>query len=374
MDIYYGSDFTDSLPRECICRTDDKLLHISAYNSMDSFRKSASCRKVKSCNNIFKFRLSAGERIIFKYIEKGIYIFSYATHNNQIRIAKKYDNVKDIINNCIKWCKGSLEKAFKSKHGNQLPNNVTENNIVPEPPNDNFDEEDFDRQLDEQILELIKQGIISDELESVRESYLDRGDIDNAIKFDDIINIADMSKLYANNIDKLSCININLNSSHMITENDIRRAANIVYHNEGVCIFPYFYAYLVGTAEYKACILDGITIKNMSNGCNKLAETLIDRIGTVTNWYGLMIICLAYSDTDMSMHPNICLDVYPETNRCRIEPFANTKSYVYHKYGYKFNIEQFYSHVKSSRLTAGERIITSSTELCNSNLDFIFNK
>lgn len=377
MDIYYDDNFIKNIPIKCVHRIEEKFAIINSYTSINQFRKASSCRKVASCNSIFKFRLSAGERIIFKYINEGILALSYATHDKQIRIAKKYDNNNHIVKNCVKWIKNSIFNAVNvnkpSDNHDTITKTFEQSYDYNNPYASIINEEEFDKRIDAEIIKLIKEGVLSDNLEEVREQYLDNGDIDKAIKFDEMIHTSDMAKFFEQHQNNTCYFDIHLNSNGEITEKNIKQAVDIIYNQMGVCMFPYFFVNVLGTGEYKSCRLDDINTRNMKNGKNKMIKILLSEIGEITSWHGLILMCLVYSKFDMQLQKNMCYNIFPEENIYIKESCSDIKQHILKRLGYTLDID-FSNAINGSRFTIGEKIIKTDKELHDSNMDFIFGK
>lgn len=382
MNIFFDKNFLKSIPDKYIDKIDSKLDLICQY-SVNQFRKSASCRKIKSCNGIYKFRFSLGDRIIFKYIAEGIYLISYATHDKQIKIAERYNKVKNgITTNIIKWSRHAISILLNGdadKNSKVAEDKLCETCQPADNQSDLFDidaayvEDEFDEIIDNKINNLIRDGILSDALEEVRELYLEQNNIDKAVFYDEIINVSEKRSFFVANSDKISCIEINKNINGGITRDNIKTAIDIIYSQAGVYLYPIFAVSVQNTGVYELFYLSTENKRSPNKNKEQVAFKIINEIGEITSWGNITLECLLYSIKTNRLVGNIWLDVYPESKTYTKKDYHGNIQHDLEKYGVAFNLKTT-ADVKSNRIFSNKKLIKTKQEIFADNLNFIFGK
>lgn len=381
MDIFFDKLFLKSIPDKYINKIDHKLEMISQY-SINQFRKSNSCRKIKSCNDIYKFRFSRGDRIVFMYITNGIHLIKYATHDKQIKIAERYNRIKNTItSNMIKWSNNAIAlllNVVNEKNGSKEEINIDSSEQIYESIddvnlNEEYIEDETDETIDKEINELIESGILSNDLEKVRELYLKKEDINNAIFYDEIINISEKREFFTSNVDKISCIEINKNTNGQITYGDIKTAIDIVYDQYNVYLYPIFSVHVQLTGIYEIFCLPTENKKQPSRNKEQIISKINKDIGEIKFWGNIIIECLLYSTKTNSLLQNIWLDVFPALNSYMQKDYHGDIKHNLNKYGYAINIDTS-SNERGNKIFSNRKLIQSKEDVLKDNLNFIFNK
>ena len=384
MDIFFDKRFLNSIPERALHRIDHKLDLISKY-TVNQFWKSVSCRKIKSCNGIFNFRFNIGECIIFKYISNGIQLIKYATHDKQIKLAERCNKVcSELSDNLIKWNKNSIAIILGYNVSDEENKHEQTDCYVKENENENISTMDEDLDMDKEYIEdclddeidrdindLIKKGLLSDSLEEVRDLYLEKDNIEKAIFYDEIINVSEKRAFFCNNKQWACCIEINKNASNKINKDNIRQAFNIVYTERNLYVYPLFCVSVEGTGIYKILYLHTENKKLPQNNQEQVVSKIINEIGEISLYGNILIECLLYSNKDNSMQKNIWLDIYTDISKCLIKKYTDMRSRALEKRKFAVNIETT-ADEKCNKITANRGMVLSQENLVKNNLAFIF--
>lgn len=398
MDIYFDKVFLGSLPNNAFDIIDKKLERISQYSFLQ-FRRSTSCRKIKAVKDVFKFRFNDGDRIVFKYVHQGIRLIKYASHDKQIRTALNYNKIRDILTNgLIKWVTNAISSLLLNNHIAATTN--TTNHVVEERLNcfyacnnecieeclavDNeiredtsYIEDEIDEELEAIILQMAKQGILDNTFDSrIVDDFLDNNDIENAILFEEVLNLYEKKKFFEDNRDKFSVINITKGTSAKISLNDIRKAIDLFYEKTDYCIYPLFYASIKGTG----CLKMLYTPTENKNDPTPTKENIISliskRIGVVQQYSAIALTFLAFEKeayVDFVQHndSNVIVSNYEFT----ICPSKNTISKDHHVNAQlELHISEEFSidGINGDKFALAKRYNEDDDKLLQNNLDFIF--
>ena len=219
MAIIFDKNFYKSVPgypESPIMDKIKKFAHDLEYNDkiMSKLSHGFYCRKIRSAENRYKFRISNGDRIVFCY-QNGhddICLLKYCNHDRQILIAK---NIKDIH---------VSRRAYK--------------------------EDAFDKTIDEEILKEIKQKI---QEEDINRAYDLAQNISSNLQISKdlrkTITIKELQQKYQKIMiaDQESGLLISTNRKSDLYETSIRYAMNRTYSEFHVVLAPYFKIVIPGT-------------------------------------------------------------------------------------------------------------------------------
>lgn len=389
MDIYFDKIFLDSLPERIYDTIDKKLQRIYQYDFLQ-FRHSALCRKIKAVKNIFKFRFSDGDRIVFKYIYNGIRLIRYATHDKQIKVALNYNKIRDTLTDeLIKWRSNAIRLLLlkDSPKETGMPDRAASNNVyynyqdtsidTPQNQEDNvinisYKEDEIDEDIDASIIQLVKQKILDDDFtEDVVDKFLDNNDIEKAIYYEEIINIADRKTFYEKYRNSLSSITISKNEHGRISTEDIREAINMFYDKTELCIYPLFYAKVLGTGYNTMLYIQTENRKDISSNKNKIISLLINKIGAVEKWGEIVLSFLAIKKNNYASTVNDCDLVVESKCNYIISPSKKMINYADNTSHMDYNNSGISSN-NINTFSFGKRYESDDTKVLSHNLDFIF--
>ena len=398
MDIYFDKIFLDSLPERVYSTIDQKLQRICQCDFLQ-FRFSVSCRKIKAVKDIFKFRFSDGDRIVFKYIHNGIRLVQYTTHDKQIKVALNYNKIRDTLTDkLIKWSDNAirflllkdLPKVFDENVDTVKEHNIChdyeyqyivaetsqneEKDILDTP----YEEDEIDEEIEASILQLLKQDILNDNFnKDIIDKFLNNNDIEKAMYYEEIINIADRKIFYEDHRSSLSSIMISKNEHGKITLDNIRASIDLFYDKTELCIYPLFLVWVVGTGYKNMLYIQTENRKDVVSSKNNIITLLLSRVGAVEKWGEIIISFLAIKkenyvsaarDCDLFIEPESHFVVSPSKNS--VERKSNN-SYlsVFSYYGNK-NV----SPNDANLFAYAKRYEQDDEKVLAHNLDFIFNK
>lgn len=395
MDIYFDKMFLDSLPERIYDTIDQKLQRIYQYDFLQ-FRYSALCRKIKAVKNIFKFRFSDGDRIIFKYIYNGIRLIRYATHDKQIKVALNYNKIRDTLTDeLIKWRSNAIKLLLlrDSPEETDIPDRVASNvkessnnvyhnyqdtsvdtlqNQEDNAINISYEEDEIDEDIDASIIQLVKQKILDDDFtEGIVDKFLDNNDIEKAIYYEEIINIADRKNFYEKYRNSLSSITISKNEHGKVLTNDIREAINMFYDKTELCIYPLFYARVLGTGYNTMLYIQTENRKNISSNKNKIISLLINKIGAVEKWGEIVLSFLAIKKNNYASAVNDCGLVVESKCDYIISPSKKMINYADNNPHMDYNNPGI-SLNNINTFSFGKRYEFDDAKVLSHNLDFIF--
>lgn len=244
------------------------------------------CRKVRSVDNRYKFRVTNGDRIIFCYQNnhQDICLLKYCSHDKQILAAK---NIKDIH---------ISKRSYK--------------------------EDEFDRQIDEEVLNEIKNKILS---EDITGAYNTSKDVSNKTRLSKnlrkTIIIKEFQDKYKSimNADKESGLLIDTHGKSDLFEGGITYAMNRVFSEYHVILAPYFKIIIPGTVIMMPFFSENANKEtNIKKYIDILVKDLYKKIGmtpqkTGTSSRPLLLQGFFYSSNHQEENMYIEVDPYEKT-------------------------------------------------------------